>query len=57
MPGPSCLAMLLIKKFGFVTGQTLAMIKNEPPRGKTNKMNLVFDQVRHKPTRTVTEDG
>ena len=28
---------------------------NEPPRGKTN--NVVSEQVRHKPTRTVTEDS
>ena len=28
---------------------------NEPPRGKTN--NVISEQVRHKPTYTVTEAG
>ena len=34
---------------------TSMVISYEPPRGKTN--NVVFEQVRHKPVRTSTEDG
>ena len=33
----------------------LRALTSEPPGGKTN--NVVFEQVRHKPTCTITEDG
>ena len=36
-------------------GQSDIYLTNELPHGKTN--NVVFEQVRHKPVCTVTEDG
>ena len=40
---------------GQVSNSRKTFPRNEPPHGKTS--NVVFDQVRHKPTCTVTEGG
>ena len=46
---------LIIIRWRKKSGADTIKIKNEPPRGKTN--NVVFEQVRHKPSCTSTEAG